>query len=183
MGDTNIADQRVQIMRNNRCEQCEFHSHLARTRTRIMAALTQRRRHRGNPTGSRYGGLAFRPLQECSSVVEAGESVWRVACGVWRGGQPLHFLRTILLKRSTSLAERMHSAVRWSMPVILTSSTEPPVTPSDVLPPAASKARRILAGDDLEVGLEKTPIFLVNCWHTSGTRPPVYRSVYLFSIQ
>merc|ERR1740124_1442853 len=79
MGDTNIADQRVQIMRNNRCEQCEFHSHLARTRTRITAALTQRRRHRGNPTGSRYGGLAFRPLQECSSVVEAGESVWRVA--------------------------------------------------------------------------------------------------------
>eukprot|EP00964_Phaeocystis_antarctica_P007909 scaffold4255_cov54-Phaeocystis_antarctica.AAC.1 len=75
----------------------------------------------------------------------------------------------------------------------------------------ASKARRILAGDDLEVGLAKTPvqgkaqtcegqipdkcvfqsrhvgkrlvwvrarlgipIFLVNCWQTSGTRPPVY---------
>ena len=26
----------------------------------------------------------------------------------------------------------------------------------------------------LEVGLAKTPIFLVNCWQTSGTRPPVY---------
>ena len=40
--------------------------------------------------------------------------------------------------RLTSLAEPMQSAVRWSMPVILTSSTEPPVTPSEVLPPAAS---------------------------------------------
>ena len=43
-----------------------------------------------------------------------------------------------LVTRSTSAAEPMHSAVRWSMPVILTSSTEPPVTPSEVLPPAAS---------------------------------------------
>ena len=34
-----------------------------------------------------------------------------------------------MLKRSTSLAEPRHSAVRWSMPVIFTSRTEPPVTP------------------------------------------------------
>ena len=85
------------------------------------------------------------------------------------------------MKRSTSLAEPMQSAVRWSTWVIFTSSTEPPVTPSEVLPPAfstrrpkglASNARRSLAGDLSEVGLVKMPMFLVNCWYTSGTRPP-----------
>ena len=82
----------------------------------------------------------------------------------------------------------MHSGVRWSMPLISRSRMLLPVMPSDVLPPAfstsspngaASKARRSLAGDLADVGLEKTPWRLVNCWQMSGTRPPVYRSVYL----
>ena len=36
---------------------------------------------------------------------------------------------------------------------------------------ARARARVMVA---LEVGLENTPIFFVNCWQTSGTRPPVY---------
>ena len=65
------------------------------------------------------------------------------------------------MKRSTSFAEPMQSAVRWSTAVISTSKILPPVTPSLVLPPAfstsspngaASKARRSFAGDESEVG-------------------------------
>merc|ERR1719229_550412 len=89
---------------------------------------------------------------------------------------------TVLLKRSTSFAEPMAKAVRWSTASIFTSRTLLPVTPSEVFPPAistkrpkgaASKASRSLAGEALEVGLVKTPCCLVNCWHTSGTKPPV----------
>ena len=75
----------------------------------------------------------------------------------------------------------MQRGVRWSTWVMGTSRTEPPETPSEVLPPAcstrrpngeASNARRSLAGEASEVGLVKMPMFLVNCWYTSGTSPP-----------
>ena len=81
----------------------------------------------------------------------------------------------------------MHSGVRWSTVLIWTSKTEPPETPSEVFPPAcstsnpngeASNASLNLAGLFSEVGLVKMPMFLVNCWYTSGTRPPVYLNVY-----
>eukprot|EP00982_Pelagococcus_subviridis_P004431 29185-Pelagococcus_subviridis.AAC.2 len=90
------------------------------------------------------------------------------------------------LKRSTSFLDPMASAVRWSTALICTSRTDPPVTPSDVFPPAASTRRpngdasnasRSFAGDLSDVGFVKMPMFFVNCWYTSGTRPPEYRSL------
>ena len=50
---------------------------------------------------------------------------------------------SMLLKRSTSLAEPMQRAVRWSTASIFTSRTEPPVTPSEVLPPAWGDGFRV----------------------------------------
>ena len=98
----------------------------------------------------------FRKLEKLLTRVKRGEA-HRRGCGF------LGFLpRTILLKRSTSLAEPMHKGVRWSTVLIFTSSTEPPDTPSEVLPPAistrrpngdASKARRSLAGDSFAGGV------------------------------
>lgn len=90
----------------------------------------------------------FRKLEKLLTRVKRGEA-HRRGCGRFMP-------RTILLKRSTSLAEPMHKGVRWSTVLIFTSSTEPPDTPSEVLPPAmstrrpngdASKARRSLAGE------------------------------------
>jgi hypothetical protein len=49
-----------------------------------------------------------------------------------------HLSPSMLLNLSTSTAEPMQSGVRWSMPSIWTSRMEPPLTPSDVRPPAAS---------------------------------------------
>merc|ERR1740117_1703029 len=90
-------------------------------------------------------------------------------------------LTTISLNLSTSLEDPRHIAVRWSTAVITTSRIEFPVTPSEVFPPdfstrrpkgAASKANRSFAGLPSEVGLQKTPCSFVNCWYTSGTKPP-----------
>mmetsp|Transcript_129878 Transcript_129878/g.224541 ORF Transcript_129878/g.224541 Transcript_129878/m.224541 type:complete len:305 (+) Transcript_129878:1811-2725(+) len=90
-------------------------------------------------------------------------------------------------KRATSTCDPKHTCVRWSMPVITTSSADTHRPSQEDAPPAFSTSRpmgatskdsRSLALVDGEITFVNTPFSFTNSWYTSGTIPPVYRSVY-----